>query len=116
MWKDLVVSLGIVGVMFYFALESNGGPDTERGSEFAARWRYAEFRRVFVVMTVVWGMGFVLQAAINITIIEATSTNKAFVINKVLPYIFLAALGAWTFAYGARAKRRGDAQSQASRQ
>jgi hypothetical protein len=100
-------------IMFQFALESNGGPNSERGREFADRWRYAEFRRVFVVMTVVWGLGFVLQAAINITIIEATSTSKAFVINKILPYIFLAALGAWTFAYGRRAKRRGEARSQA---
>ena len=71
------------------------------------------FRRVFVVMTVVWGAAFVVQAAISAAIIEATSTNKAFVINKILPYLFLAVLGAWTLLYGVRAKRRGEAASAA---
>ena len=38
-----------------------------------------------------------MQAAISATIIEATSTDRAFVINKILPaHLFLAALGAWT--------------------
>jgi hypothetical protein len=98
-------------LMFHFALESNGGPDSPRGREFAALWRYQGFRRVFTVMTVVWGVGFVLQAAINVAIIEATSTQKAFLINKILPYAFLAALGAWTAFYGLRAKRRGEASA-----
>jgi glycerol uptake facilitator-like aquaporin len=98
-------------LMFHFALASNGGPESPRGREFAYRWRYAAFRRVFVVMTVVWGAGFVVQAAVNAAIIEATSTEKAFVINKILPYLFLGVLGAWTFLYGMRAKRRGEAAS-----
>ncbi len=95
-------------LMYRFALESRGGPDTPRGREFAGLWRYEGFRRPFQVMTVVWGAGFVAQAVINIAIIEATSTQKAFLINKILPYVFLAALGAWTAVYGIRAKRRGE--------
>lgn len=102
-------------LMFHFALASNGGPESPKGREFADRWRYAAFRRVFVVMTVVWGAAFVLQGAINVAIIEATSTDRAFVINKILPYLFLAALGAWTFVYGVRAKRRGEAAERAAR-
>lgn len=98
-------------LMFHFALESQGGAESPNGREFADLWRYAAFRRVFVVMTVVWGLAFVVQAAISTTIIEATSTDKAFVINKILPYIFLAALGAWTAFYGLRAKRRGEARA-----
>jgi hypothetical protein len=96
-------------LMFHFALASNGGLESPGGREFADRWRYAGFRRVFVVMTIVRGAAFALQAAINVTIIEATATDKAFVINKFLPYLFLAVLGAWTFVYGMRAKRRGEA-------
>ncbi len=34
-------------------------------------------------------------------------------INKILPYVFLAVLGAWTFGYGMRAKRRGEAAGAA---
>ena len=38
------------------------------------------------------GVAFVVQAAINVAIIEATSTEEAFVINKILPYLVLAGL------------------------
>jgi hypothetical protein len=96
-------------LMFHFALASNGGLESARGRAFAERWRYPSFRRVFVVLTVVWGAAFVLQAAINAVIIEATSTDRAFLINKILPYVFLAALGSWTAFYAMRAKRRGEA-------
>jgi hypothetical protein len=96
-------------LMFHFALTSSGGVESQRGREFADRWRYASFRRVFAVMTVVWGLAYVLQAAINVAIIEGTSTDKAFVINKILPYIFLLALGAWTYLYVAHGKRRSEA-------
>lgn len=102
-------------LMFHFALVSNGGPESAKGREFADRWRYPAFRRVFVVMTVVWGSAYVIQAGANAAIIEATSTSRAFVINKILPYVFLAVLGAWTFVYGMRAKRRGEAAEAASR-
>ena len=100
-------------LMFHFALASNGGPESAKGREFADRWRYPAFRHVFVVMTVVWGAAFVVQAAVNAAIIEATSTSRAFVINKILPYLFLAALAAWTFVYGMQAKRRGEAAEAA---
>lgn len=100
-------------LMFHVALESKGGVESSSGEEFAEMWRYAGFRRVFVVMTVVWGAAFVIQAAINVAIIEATSTDKAFLVNKILPYVFLAALFAWTFGYGSRAKRRGEAADPA---
>ena len=102
-------------LMFHFALASNGGVESPRGRAFADRWRYAAFRRVFVVMTVVWGTACIVQAAINAAIIEATSTDKAFVINKILPYLFLAVLGAWTLVYGVSAKRRGEAAGAATR-
>jgi hypothetical protein len=62
------------------------------GCEEPIAWRYASFRRVFVVMTVVWGVAFVVQAPINFAIIEATSTEEAFVINKIPPYLVLAGL------------------------
>jgi hypothetical protein len=101
-------------LMFHFALETKGGLESPQGREFDGLWRYAEFRRVFVVMTVVWGVGFVAQAAISAAIIEVTSTEKAFLINKILPYVFLGALGAWTAGYAILSKRRGEAAAAAA--
>lgn len=59
-------------LMYHFALASNGGADSPKGKDFAGRWQYPAFRRVFVVMTVVWGVAFVVQAAINAAIIESS--------------------------------------------
>ena len=47
-------------LMFHFALESQGGAESPKGREFADLWRYAAFRRVFVVMTVGWGVAYVV--------------------------------------------------------
>lgn len=101
-------------VMFHFALAGNGGPDSQKGKEFAALWQYEGFRRTMRVMTMVWGVGLVLQAVVNIVIIESASTNQAFFANKVLPYVTYAVLGAWTVFYGIRAKKRGEAASAAA--
>lgn len=96
-------------LMFHFALTSNGGAESQRRTDLADRWRYGAFRRVFVIMTVASGVAFVLQAAISVAIIEVSSTDKTFLINKMLPYLFLAVLGVWTPVYGMRGKRRGEA-------
>ena len=96
-------------VMFHFALAGNGGPDSQKGKEFAALWQYEGFRRTMRVMTTVWGVGLVLQAVVNIVIIESASTSQGFLANKVLPYVTFAVLGAWSVFYGIRAKKRGEA-------
>jgi len=49
-------------MMYRFALEFMG-PDTERGREFADLRQYKEFRRAFVVITVVWGAAYLVEAA-----------------------------------------------------
>jgi hypothetical protein len=94
-------------LMFRFALEFIG-PDTPKGQDFADRWRYAGFRRAFQVVTMVWGIAYLAEAAARVLIVETTSTGTSLTISKVMPYAVAAVLVAWMAVYGRRARRRGE--------
>jgi hypothetical protein len=85
------------------------GPDTAKGQEMTRLWRDEEaFRRDFRVITAVWGVGFLLEAALRVVIIYHTSTGTALTISKITPFLFGAILSAWTVAYGTHHKKKGE--------
>jgi hypothetical protein len=94
-------------MMYRLALEFIG-PDTERGREFAELRQYKEFRRAFVVMTVVWGVSYVVEAAARVVIVQRVSAGTALTISKVLPYAVAGVLILWTVGYGRYQRRRGE--------
>jgi intracellular septation protein A len=95
-------------LMFSLALEFTG-PDTAKGREMTTLWPYDGFRRVFRVITAVWGAGFFLEAALRIVIVYNTSTGTALATSNVTPFIWAGALSAWTVAYGARQRKKSEA-------
>jgi hypothetical protein len=94
-------------LIFRFALEFIGA-DTPTGHDFAARWQYAGFRRVFRLFTLVWGAAYLAEAAARVVIIEMASTGTALTVSKIMPYAVAALLTSWTNVYGKRARRRGE--------
>ncbi len=95
-------------LMFGFAREFTG-PDTAKGREMTMLWQtYEGFRRIFRIMTVVWGVGFLIEAALRIVVVFNTSTGTALAISKVTPFMFVGILLAWTFAYGALNRKRAE--------
>jgi hypothetical protein len=94
-------------MMFRLALESMG-PDTERGREFAARWQYAEFRRAFIVITVVWALVFLAETAVQVEVIETASISTAKTTSNLLPVAIAAIVVLWTFWYGKRQQQKGE--------
>lgn len=94
-------------LMFSIALEFNG-PDTAKGQEFTSLWRHHEFRRLFRVITAVWGVSFLVEAALRVVIVYNTSTSTALGVSKVTPFIWAGVLMAWTFAYGAYHRKKGE--------
>lgn len=94
-------------LMYIFALEFIG-PDTAKGLEFASLWQYQEFRHTFRVITTVWGVGYLVEAAVRVVIVEHTSTGTALASSKITPYVFAAVLAAWTVLYGTRQRRKGE--------
>jgi hypothetical protein len=94
-------------MMYRLALEFIG-PETERGREFVDLRQYQEFRRAFVVITVVWGSSYIVEAAVRVIIVQNTSAGTALGISKVLPYAVAGALALWTVGYGRYQKRQGE--------
>jgi hypothetical protein len=72
------------------------------------RAQYEGYRRIIRIITVVWGAGFLIEAALRVVIVYNTSTGTALAISKVTPYLFAAILSAWTIAFGAHHKKKGE--------
>jgi hypothetical protein len=100
-------------LMFYFAVEFNG-PDTAKGREMIRLWQHEGFRRVFRIITAVWGVGFLLEAVLRVIIIYNTSTGTALATSKVTPFVFAVIFSAWTVAYGTLQKKKGERMAAAS--
>jgi hypothetical protein len=100
--------------MFRFALEAMGA-DTPNGRDFADKWRYPGFRHAFRVTTVVWAVAFLAEAAVQVLVIETTSTGTARATSNVLPFVFAAVVIAWNVAYAKRGRRQGELAAEAAR-
>jgi hypothetical protein len=100
-------------LMYRLAMEFIG-PESKQGREFTNLWQYQEFRRIFRVITAVWGTAYLLEAAARIVIVANTSTGTAFATSKVMPYAVTAALVVWNVGYGRVQKRRGEAMAAAA--
>ena len=94
-------------LMFSFAREFTG-PDTAQGREMTRLWQYEGYRRVFRTITAVWGVAFLLEAALRVFIVYNTSTGTALAISKVTPFLFIGVMVAWTVAYGRHHKKKGE--------
>jgi hypothetical protein len=81
--------------------------------KFEAYQVHAGFRRTMTVMTVVWGFGLLADVAVSIVLIFTLSIREYLIVNPILGYATSGALGLWTFIYGRRAKRRGEARQAA---
>jgi hypothetical protein len=87
------------------------GTDTKKGREITDAWRVPVFQRAFRTITIVWGAGYIIEAALRLVVAETTSTGIALVCSKVAPYVFATVLAAWTLVYGERRKKLAMATS-----
>jgi hypothetical protein len=94
-------------LMFGFSVEFIG-PDTARGREMISLWQYDGFRRIFRVITAVWGAGFLLEAALRVVIVLNTPAGTALALSKVMPYIWAGVFMAWTIGYGRYQGKKGQ--------
>lgn len=84
------------------------GPDSAKGREMISLWQYEGFRHIFRIITAVWGVGFLLEAALRVAIVYNTSTSTALSLSKITPYIWVGIFVAWTVAYGRYQGKKGQ--------
>jgi hypothetical protein len=71
------------------------------------------FRRTMTVLTVVWGLGLLVDAAISIALVYTLSIKAYLAVNPFVSYGTTGALSLWTFLY-VRQQRRKGAQRRAA--
>lgn len=94
-------------LMFYFGRKFGTDGTKEDAERFDGLWQYEGFRHVIRIMTVVWGVGYVLEALTRIGLSYRLSTATMVTVNSVLSYAVTGVLIAWTVLYGRRAAARG---------
>ncbi len=81
---------------------------------FAALRIHPGFRRTMTVMTVIWGLGLLADVAVSAILVFRLSVREYLIVNPIIGYGTMGALTLWTFLYGRRAKRRGEARRKAA--
>lgn len=81
---------------------------------FEALQVYAAFRRTMMVMTLVWGLGLIADVGVAVVLMLSLSIRAYLIVNPILGYATMGALTLWTFLYGRRARRRGEARRAAA--
>jgi hypothetical protein len=84
--------------------------------QFEALQVHAGFRRTMTVMTLVWGLGLLADVAVSVVLVFVLTIREYLLVNPILGYGTMGALGLWSFLYGQRAKRLGEARRAAAAQ
>ena len=115
-----VIGLAFVGsaligkpLVYELARASMRRKSDDEAQQFEALQVHAGFRRTMTLMTLVWGLGFLADVAVSVVLVFVLSIREYLIVNPILGYGTVGALSLWSFLYGRRAKRRGEARRAA---
>lgn len=101
-------------LMFYFGRRFATDGTPESAAWWNGLWQYEGFRAVQRRMTVVWGVAYLVEAAVRIALSYALSVDAMVVINPILTYGTLGLLILWTIRTGQRSRAEGEARRAAA--
>jgi intracellular septation protein A len=96
-------------VMFAAGRQFATQGDPARMAAWDANWQFAGFRHVMRVMTVVWGVAYLVEALVRVGLVFILSTSAFLIVSQVMVYGATAALIVWTMRYGRRMQQRASA-------
>jgi intracellular septation protein A len=112
-----VACLGSLGtarpLMYRIALQMRGA-GTEAGRDLQARWAQPAAQHAFRIITLVWGLALLAEAATRVLIVETISTGTALLVIKLMPYIVIVGLFRWMAGYTRRVRQQAVAAQPAS--
>ena len=82
-------------------------------ASFEANRSNAGFRRAMMVMTLVWGCGLLLEAALAAYLVFTLTTRQYLLAGPIVGYSTMGALSLWTFLYARNRQRAGRARTAA---
>jgi hypothetical protein len=108
-----LIGLGYLGTlllsrpaMFYFGRKFATDGTPAGVAYWNGLWQYEGFRRGQRLLTVIWGVAFLVESGLRIALTYVLSTHTMLLVTNILPYAFIGGLVYFTIVYG---KRRGAA-------
>lgn len=77
-------------------------------AQFARKWSIRGFRHTFYLMTVVWGIGLIIQAILQVVLAFALSIEQDLVVSPIVGYGVYLGLFGWSFWYGKKRREKGE--------
>jgi intracellular septation protein A len=94
-------------LLFYFAAHFTAGKSQEAQAEFGERWHSSYFRFVMYLMTIVWGLALVAEAAIRIVLVLSLNSTTTFLaVSPLVQYAITGGTIAWTVWYARYSSRK----------
>ncbi len=121
--RDALVT-GAIGVMFLFTLaldkpmifylaRATSARNTVEGAEtFETMWARPGVRSTFRLMTVVWGIGLILQTALMCWLAWIWPIGRYLLISPFISYAIFGLMMLWSLWYGSRRKALGALRQQ----
>jgi hypothetical protein len=111
-----LVSLAIKRPLIYEIARAQKLRKSQSEAEaFEAMQIHPRFRRTMAVMTLVWGIGLLTEAALACLLVFKLRVSIYLVVSPILGYGTMGVLGLWTFWYGKEQQRRGAAARAAAK-
>jgi hypothetical protein len=98
-------------IIFYVARQFVAGEDPERLAWWNGRWEFPRFRRVMRVMSMVWGLGYLIEALVRVAIALTLPPGKVVIVSPILAIGTTVGLIIWTRNYGRRVQERADREA-----
>jgi intracellular septation protein A len=104
-----LVSLGLKRpLIYYFSRPWVTKNVPEAIKEYDAKWENPGFRKAMTVISIVWGVGFLIQAAINLALVFTINIDLLMILSPVLTYGNIGLLVIWTTIYSLRKKKQAE--------
>ncbi|MBE1611372.1 intracellular septation protein A [Actinopolymorpha pittospori] len=101
--------------LIYYAAQRFAAPTPQGREQWEALWATsAPFRRTFVVLSAVWGIGLLVEAAVRVVLVYVLPVDVMAGLSSVLSIAAFALLMTWNMWYSRRAQARGRARAAAA--
>jgi hypothetical protein len=97
-------------LLFYFGRQFSSAGDPARAAAFESMWQYPHFRAAIRLMTIVWGVGYLVEALVRVGLSFLLPIPVFLILSPLLALGVTVGLISWTVAYARNATRRRAAE------
>jgi len=104
--REKLVTVAI-GLIYQLARATIMRRSPDELADFEALRENRYFRRTMMIMTVVWGVGLLAEAALAVALVFALTIHNYLIVSPVVGYGTIGCLSLWTYWYAQRQRRKG---------